>query len=126
MRLSHFLAGVAFAAAIGLGVAETRSQDVAVPEFSTNARQGGMLFSIKCASCHGLYGDGTDKGPPLLHKFYHPGHHSDRSFWAAIRNGSKQHHWTFGPMKPVEGVTDEQIPLLIDYVRELQKANGIF
>ena len=97
-----------------------------MPELSAEARQGGVLFMGKCASCHGLYGQGTEKGPPLLHKYYHPGHHSDQAFWYAIRNGTRQHHWPFGDMKPVEGIKDDQIPLLIRYVRELQKANGIF
>ena len=118
--------GIALAAILLLGTSQTRSQEVAVPELSPEARQGGVLFMGKCASCHGLYGQGSEKGPPLLHKYYHPGHHSDQAFWLAIRNGSRQHHWPFGDMKPVEGIKDEQIPLLIRYVRELQRANGIF
>ena len=101
-------------------------QKVKVPDLSADARQGGSLFVVRCASCHGLYAEGTGKGPPLLHKYYHPGHHDDGAFWRAIRQGSQQHHWRFGDMKPVEGVTDEHVPLIIRYVRELQKANGIF
>lgn len=102
------------------------SQDPVVPEFSTEARQGGLLFLRKCATCHGFYAQGTKQGPPLLHQYYNPGHHSDPSFRAAIRNGVRQHHWRFGNMKPVQGVADEHIPLIIRYVRELQKANGIY
>lgn len=108
------------------GAVPALSQEVAVPELSAEARQGSGLFMAKCASCHGLYGQGSEKGPPLLHKYYHPGHHGDQAFWAAIRNGSRQHHWSFGNMSPVKGVEDEQIPSIIRYVRELQKANGIF
>lgn len=118
--------GTALAALLLFGAASARSQEVAVPALSAEARQGGGLFMAKCASCHGLYGQGSKKGPPLLHKYYHPGHHGDQAFWAAIRNGSPQHHWSFGNMSPVEGVKDQQIPLIIRYVRELQKANGIF
>jgi len=102
------------------------AEDPKVPELSPEARQGGLLFMGKCASCHGFYAQGTKQGPPLLHPYYNPGHHADPAFYSAIRNGARQHHWGFGDMKPVDGVTDQQIPLIIRYVRELQKANGIF
>ncbi len=120
-----YLTIIGIAVAMTLAAGPSQSQDVNVPELSAEARQGGALFMGKCAGCHGYYGQGTKKGPPLLHPYYRPGHHSDQSFWAAIRNGARQHHWSFGNMKPVEGVTDEHIPLIIRYVRELQNANGI-
>ena len=120
------LVGIGFAAVLALGPSPARSQEVVVPELSPEARQGGLVFMGKCSSCHGVYAEGTKKGPPLLHGFYHPGHHTDQSFWRAIREGTRQHHWPFGDMKPVEGVSDEQIALIIRYVRELQKANGIY
>jgi len=122
----HFLCIVGFAVATVIAASSSQAQDIAVPEFSTAARKGGVLFMSKCAKCHGFYTQGTKEGPPLLHPYYRPGHHSDQAFWLAIRNGTRQHHWPFGNMKPVEGVTDAQIPLIIQYVRELQKANGIF
>lgn len=125
MKAFHFI-GIGLAITIALSLDAARSQDVAVPEFSSEAKRGGALFMGKCASCHGFYAQGTEKGPPLLHKYYHPGHHSDQAFWQAIRNGSRQHHWSFGDMKPVDNVSDEQIPLLIRFVRELQKANGVY
>ena len=119
-------ARLGIAAAFLLSAATAFAQDFTIPDLSADARQGGSLFVVRCASCHGLYAEGTGKGPPLLHKYYHPGHHDDGAFWRAIRKGSQQHHWRFGDMKPVEGVTDEHVPLIIRYVRELQKANGIF
>ncbi len=122
----RLLSIVGIAATLILATGLARSQDVALPEFSPAARKGGVLFMSKCAKCHGFYGQGTKKGPPFLHPYYRPNHHPDQAFRAAIRNGTQQHHWSFGNMKPVEGVADDQIPLLIRYVRELQKANGIF
>jgi hypothetical protein len=43
-----------------------------------------------------------------------------------VRNGARQHHWSFGSMLPVEQIlTDGEIALIILYVRELQRENGI-
>jgi hypothetical protein len=61
-----------------------------------------------------------------LHRVYHPGHHSDKAFLVAPRQGARAHHWKFGDMKPVENVTDAQLETIVKYVRALQKANGIF
>lgn len=124
--ISSRFKGLTLATAFLLLALPVSAQEVIVPDLSADARQGGSLFIVRCASCHGLYAEGAEKGPPLLHKYYHPGHHDDGAFWRAIRQGSRQHHWGFGDMKPVEGVTDEHVPLIIRYVRELQKANGIF
>ena len=66
------------------------------------------------------------KGPPLVHKYYHPGHHGDAAFFQAARNGVRSHHWRFGDMPPVKGLTDADIKAIVRYVRELQKENGIF
>ena len=103
----------------------TQAQDINFPEFSDEAREGGALFMGKCASCHGSFAQGTEKGPPLIHKYYEPNHHSDQSFMLAIRRGARQHHWNFGNMPAVKGVADAEIPKIILYVRELQEANGI-
>ena len=73
-----------------------------------------------------MNGVGTDKGPPFLHKVYHPGHHGDQSFFMAATRGAQAHHWKFGDMKPVEGITEAQIKSIVTYVRALQKANGIW
>ncbi len=103
-----------------------QAQEVIVPELSVDGLQGASHFLGKCASCHGPYAGGTDKGPPLVHRLYHPGHHTDETFWRAIRSGSPQHHWSFGNMKPVEGVEDQHVPMIIQFVREIQKANEIY
>ena len=44
----------------------------------------------------------------------------------AAKNGVRQHHWPFGNMPPVEGITDSEISNIIAYVRTVQRANGIY
>nr|WP_235003867.1 cytochrome c [Jhaorihella thermophila] len=101
---------------------------VRVPaQFSPLARTGKAAFEAKCAACHGKNASGIEgKGPPLVHKYYHPGHHGDAAFFQAAHNGVRSHHWRFGDMPPVEGLTDADIKAIVRYVRELQKENGIF
>lgn len=89
------------------------------------ADDGVALFQRNCAECHGREAKGTDKGPPLVHKIYEPGHHADASFYLAVRRGVRAHHWPFGDMPPVTGVSDEEIGRILAYVRGLQKAAGI-
>ena len=98
---------------------------VIVPSLSENARAGEQVFNANCALCHGPNASGTGLGPPLVHKIYEPGHHQDFTIQSAVRNGVPAHHWQFGNMPPVPAVTDEDIPNLICYIRELQRANGI-
>ena len=43
----------------------------------------------------------------------------------AVRNGVRSHHWRFGSMLPVEGLSDGDVELVVEYVRALQRANGI-
>jgi mono/diheme cytochrome c family protein len=98
---------------------------VKVPSLSTLAEAGKAAFDASCAQCHGQNAAGTDKGPPFIHDIYNPGHHSDAAFVAAARRGVRQHHWQYGNMPPQPEVTDEEIAAIIQYVRELQRANGI-
>ena len=46
-------------------------------------------------------------------------------FLVAVRSGSRPHHWNFGPMPPVPGLTDEQVRLITAFVRSEQQAVGI-
>ncbi len=98
---------------------------VAVPDLSGNARAGEQVFDANCALCHGPNASGTGLGPPLVHRIYEPGHHQDFTIQSAVRNGVPAHHWQFGNMPPVPAVSDEDIPHIICYIRELQQANGI-
>lgn len=87
---------------------------------------GEALFNAKCAGCHGIKGAGTKNGPPLVHRIYHPNHHADFSFRRAVSLGVRAHHWKFGDMAKVEGVSDEDVEMIIKYVRSIQHEAGIF
>lgn len=106
---------------------ETKVQaPINVPALSAQAKQGMLVFNKFCIECHGANAAGSEDGPPLVHKIYEPGHHGDGSFYVAIRNGVRPHHWRFGAMPPIKDMPDSYIPFVIRYVRELQRANGIF
>lgn len=93
---------------------------------SANAQIGKTAFEAKCSACHGANAVGqADVAPPLIHKIYEPSHHGDEAFQRAVSLGVRQHHWSFGNMPPVEGLTRADVAMIIDYVRELQQANGI-
>ena len=100
--------------------------DSAPLALSDMARAGEELFNANCSLCHGANASGTDQGPTLIDRIYHPGHHSDFSFRNAVGKGVRQHHWTFGDMPPVATVSADDVEQIICYVRELQRANGIF
>ena len=93
---------------------------------SPPAQDGERAFNARCALCHGAGAAGTGIGPPLVHPVYEPGHHQDFAFRNAVRNGVTAHHWQFGNMPPLPGVSDAEIDNIICYVRELQRAQGIF
>lgn len=88
-------------------------------------RVGEGLFERSCASCHGEQGLGTDSGPPLVHSVYRPSHHGDAAFVIAVERGVRAHHWRFGDMAPVQGVTTEEVSEITKYVRWLQREVGI-
>jgi mono/diheme cytochrome c family protein len=98
---------------------------VEVPTLTASAQAGEQVFRKNCVVCHGANASGGPGGPPLVHIIYEPSHHGDGSFVAAVRAGVRQHHWQFGNMPAVPGVSDEEILQIIAYVRELQRANGI-
>lgn len=100
--------------------------NVVVPELTGNAVIGERIFNAKCAACHGENAAGRDgAGPPLINKIYEPSHHGDAAFLVAARNGVRAHHWPFGNMPPVKGVSDAEVSMVVDYIRTLQRENGI-
>ncbi|WP_103174623.1 cytochrome c [Paracoccus sp. SY] len=101
--------------------------DVTLPAtLSSEAKAGRQAFAAKCASCHGTDAGGrAGIAPPLIHKIYEPSHHGDMAFVLAARNGVRAHHWPFGNMAPVPGLTDPELAGIIRFVREVQVANGI-
>lgn len=93
---------------------------------SENATVGKRAYTAKCASCHGANAEGQNGvAPPLIHKIYEPSHHGDEAFQRAAAVGVQAHHWPFGDMPPVEGVTRADVKMIIAYIREVQRANGI-
>jgi mono/diheme cytochrome c family protein len=82
---------------------------------------GKSLFDETCSECHGTWGMGSDSGPPLMHQFYLPGHHGDQSFYRAALKGVQSHHWNFGDMPPVPGISNRALDKIVPYIRWLQK-----
>ena len=99
---------------------------VVVPKLGQIAKLGEEDFNANCAACHGKNAAGTGNGPPLIHRIYEPNHHADIAFKLAAQRGVRAHHWGFGNMPPQAQVKDYELVRIVTYVRELQKANGIF
>lgn len=100
--------------------------EVRTVALSGNEVLGETAFNAKCATCHGETAAGRNGiGPPLVHKIYEPGHHGDQAFLLAAQIGVREHHWPFGDMAPVEGLTPSDIANITAYVRALQRANSI-
>ena len=111
----------------GSTVESTPLAEVTVPEsLSARAQAGERIFVENCVTCHGINAAGKDGiGPPLVHIFYEPSHHGDEAIQRAVAVGVKSHHWSFGDMAPIEGLTRSDVALVTAYIRELQRANGI-
>ncbi len=141
MKKSYlFIAASAIAVAVALtlrsgSITEVAPQEardgdaivaIQMPNIQGNAAVGQRIFDVSCASCHGVNAVGAEgAGPPLIHKIYEPSHHADESFHRAVAHGVKSHHWQFGDMPPVEGLTRGDVAMVIAYIREIQRANGI-
>ncbi len=100
--------------------------NVVVPPLTGAAKLGEVAFNENCAACHGKNAAGQQGvAPPLVHQIYRPSHHGDVAFLMAAQNGVRSHHWTFGDMPPVKGVTRDDVVNIVAYIRALQQANGI-
>lgn len=86
---------------------------------------GQPLFAANCAQCHGVDADGTARGPSFLSDIYEPSHHGDGAFLIAVRNGVQPHHWDFGPMPALGGLSDDDVADIVAWVRQQQRAVGI-
>lgn len=96
------------------------------PFLSANAQIGKQYYDGNCAKCHGdLAGGIQGLAPPLVHNIYEPSHHSDMSFYLAVKNGVRSHHWNFGNMPPIKNLEKTKVAKIINYIRELQQNNGI-
>jgi mono/diheme cytochrome c family protein len=101
--------------------------EVTLPaSFSADAKIGKRVFEAKCMQCHGQNAAGQNGvAPPLVNNIYRPAHHGDIAFVLAAKNGVRAHHWKFGNMPRIEGLTDADVGYVARYIRELQQENGI-
>lgn len=118
-RLWAALALVALTTACG-----SPSQTSDTPRDPQLVEVGADLYAANCAQCHGHDLRGTEEGPSFLSEVYEPGHHADGAFLLAVTRGVQPHHWQFGPMPPVEGLTTEDIEAIVALVRNRQQAEG--
>ncbi len=133
--LAVALSPLAIAACSGQDVAPYSADDsddanipvtLSVPPLSDKAQAGRIVFNAHCALCHGPNAAGSGLGPPLVHKIYEPSHHQDFAFRSAVQRGVQSHHWQFGNMPAMPAVSENDVERIICYVRELQRANGVF
>ncbi len=116
----------ALSAAPACSQGESAPKAVAIGAVPAELQTGETKFKANCMACHGAGGVGTSQGPPLVHKIYEPNHHGDAAFQRAAANGVKAHHWEFGNMPKIDGVTPDDVDQIVKYVRWLQKQAGIF
>lgn len=110
-----------------VAIAGSALVDIVLPNtLSANAQIGKRGFEANCAVCHGTNAVGQyGIAPPLVHIIYEPSHHGDESFQRAVAMGVRGHHWHFGDMPAIEGLTRGDVTMITAYIRELQRANGI-
>lgn len=102
--------------------------EVALPaELSAQETMGRTAYDGLCAQCHGANAAGQNGiAPPLVHVIYEPTHHGDEAFWTATQQGVRAHHWQFGNMPAIDGLTRADVKNIVAYIRALQRENGIF
>jgi len=130
MRRVRWGAAVLGAAGLALGAAWYASRPdapraIVLPVLEPGAQAGQAVFDRHCTACHGPNAAGSPTGPALVHRIFQPAHHSDMAFELAVRRGVRAHHWRFGDMPPLPGVPPADVARITDYVRALQRANGI-
>jgi mono/diheme cytochrome c family protein len=122
-RMLMISAAVAVLIAAAPAVDSSATQETA--GLPAELQTGEAKFNAHCARCHGRQAVGTAQGPPLVHKIYEPNHHGDAAFQRAAAGGVRAHHWKFGDMPKIEGVTPGDVDHIIKYVRWLQRQAGI-
>lgn len=99
---------------------------VDIPELSELEKAGETFYNASCAACHGVNVTGQDGiAPSFIDPIYQPNFHSDGAFYVAVQSGVRAHHWTFGSMPVIEGVSRDDVAAIVAYVRAVQRENGI-
>ena len=125
--MKHLRTVAVLAALLLNGAVQAQTMQIPKPSegLMPNPALGKKLFAANCAACHGADLKGSDKGPPMLHKVYEPAHHGDVAFQLAVKNGVRAHHWQFGDMKPVPGLTPDEVAHITAFIRAEQRKVGI-
>ncbi|MBC8519953.1 MAG: cytochrome c [Gammaproteobacteria bacterium] len=93
--------------------------------YQASVVDGKASYQAVCARCHGSALNGGPEGPPLLDRTYAPSHHADLAFFHAVKNGVRQHHWKYGDMPMLTGISPEQVGDIVAFVREEQQQAGV-
>lgn len=93
--------------------------------YQASVADGEVRYQELCARCHGSNLGGGREGPPLLDSTYAPSHHADLAFYHAVKNGVRAHHWKYGDMPMLTGITPEQVGDIVAFVRREQQQVGI-
>jgi cytochrome c len=130
MNTKQLFKNLFFTAAIGVSAMSNADHrdghvNVTVGELSGRAEFGQKVFNGTCAACHGENGSGSQKGPPLIHDIYNPGHHSNQAIVNAIKHGVRAHHWPYGDMPAQEKIGFAETMAVIEFIREVQTQNGV-
>lgn len=112
-------------AVVGIGIWLSTTNTAPSTAATGDRASGEGLFNANCAQCHGVEAAGTQSGPPLVHQYYVPSHHADGAFLLAVRNGVRPHHWNFGAMPAIRGLSDDDVTDIVAYVRDLQRDAGL-
>jgi mono/diheme cytochrome c family protein len=112
-------------AVIGIGIWLSTTNTASTTAAAGDMVSGEALFKANCAQCHGIEATGTESGPPLVHQYYVPSHHADAAFLLAVRNGVRPHHWNFGAMPAIRGLSDDDVANIVAHVRSLQRSAGL-
>lgn len=123
-RRRQALLGVGLTLVVVVAACGAANDRVAIPADPDQLADGAGLYQASCAECHGTDLRGTDQGPSHLSQVYEPNHHGDASFLLAVRQGSRGHHWNFGDMAPIEGLSDDDVAAITAYVRSVQEEQG--
>lgn len=125
-RVAWIVVGVVVAAVVvfvGLSAGEPAA--TATERDPVLVAEGADLYQANCAECHGVDLMGTETGPPFLNLIYAPNHHGDESFQRAVVGGVVAHHWGFGNMEPVDGLSRDDVAAIIEFVRSEQEEAGV-
>ena len=131
MRFSAWNVILAFSFLLIMGffispIAFADEGDANQPKVPFKYAVGYKKYQEFCSGCHGKWLDGTKQGPPLVHGFYKPSHHGDAAFYRAALNGVRAHHWKFGNMPPVNGVSRKDMDFVVPFIRWFQQAKGLY